>query len=58
MSKWYHLFVLSLKWDSQIEIIKQCIPQNILFQQMTVLIPFIDSFWFSLITHDMGIFLI
>ena len=39
MSKWYHLFVVSLKWDSasQIEIVKQRIPQNNIFQQMTLL---------------------
>ena len=39
ISKWYLLFVPSLDWDStsQMEIMKQCIPQNNLFQQMTML---------------------
>ena len=65
MGKWYLSFVPSLNWDStsQMEIMKQSIPQNNLFQQMTTLqyyTKFINSFlfWFSLITHDMGIFLI
>ena len=39
MSKWYLPFVLSLKWDwaLQMEIMKQCIPQNKLFQQLIML---------------------
>ena len=39
MSKWYLSFVPSLKWDSasQMEIMKQCIHQNNLFQQMIML---------------------
>ena len=39
MSKSYLWFVPSLKWDSasQTEIMKQCVPQNNLFQQITML---------------------
>ena len=38
MSKWYLSFVLSLNWDSalQMEIMKQCIPQNNIFEEMTM----------------------
>ena len=63
MSKWYFLFAPSLKWGSplQMEIMKKCIIQNFLFQNIPWYnIEFIDSFWFwfNLITHDIGIFLI
>ena len=39
MSKSYLWFVPSLKWDSasQTEIMKQCVPQNNLFQEITML---------------------
>ena len=39
MSKWYLSFVPQLNWDSalEIKIMKQWIPQNNLFQQMTML---------------------
>ena len=39
MSKWYLSSVPSLKWGStsQMEIMKECVPQNNLFQQMTML---------------------
>ena len=39
ISEWYLSFLPSSNWDSasQIEIMKQCIPQNNLFQQMTML---------------------
>ena len=50
-------------WDSasQIEIMKQCIPQNNFSNKWPCYnIEFINSFWFwlSLITHGTGIFLI
>ena len=44
LSNWYISFVPSLNWDSvsQMEIMKQCIPQNNLFQQMTMLQCWLD----------------